>query len=100
MFFGLIFVFICVLYIGSGILLSNVLPKLFSRKFKLVTLQKTREFFNHFIVICILVFGITFFIMLILPENSYLRTIIAIIWCSAFLVLTIFTSRSNNPKEN
>ena len=46
MFFGLIFVFICVLYIGSGILLSNVLPKLFSRKFKLVTLQKTREFYG------------------------------------------------------
>ena len=92
MFFGLIFVFICVLYIGSGILLSNVLPKLFSRKFKLVTLQKTREFFNHFIVICILVFGITFFIMLILPENSYLRTIIAIIWCSAFLVLMLLAA--------
>lgn len=92
MFFGLIFVFICVLYIGSGILLFNVLPKLFSRKFKLVTLQKTREFFNHFIVICILVFGITFFIMLILPENSYLRAIIAIIWCSAFLVFMLLAA--------
>lgn len=83
----IIALFVILVTFGFFIFSSTVLSKFLSRKFKLETLQKAKNFFNRLIVICLLILGITFLVILSMPKNS-LTLNIGIIWVISLFVLT------------